>query len=53
MFNAMHRDWRFGVPMMLMIAIAYRESRTPLSQSDAEQPEAVSAIGNRSSEMAN
>jgi O-antigen ligase len=53
MFNAMLRDWRFGVPMMLMIAIAYRESRTPLSQSDAEQPEAVSAIGDRSSEMAN
>ena len=53
MFNAMLRDWRFGVPMMLMIAIAYRESRAPLSQSDAEQPEAVSAIGNGSSEMAN
>jgi O-antigen ligase len=53
MFNAMLRDWRFGVPMMLMIAIAYRESQASLSQSDAERPEAVSAIGNGSSEMAN
>ncbi len=53
MFNAMLRDWRFGVPMMLMIAIAYRESRPPLSQSDVEQPGAVSASGHGSSEMAN
>jgi O-antigen ligase len=53
MFNAMLRDWRFGVPMMLMIAIAYRESRAQLPQSDVEQPGAVSASGNRSREMAN
>ncbi len=25
MFNAILRDWRFGVPFMLMLAIAYRE----------------------------
>jgi O-antigen ligase len=53
MFNAMLRDWRFGVPMMLMIAIAYRESRAQLPQSDVEQPGAVSASGNGSREMAN
>jgi O-antigen ligase len=28
MFNAMLRDWRFGVPLMLMIAIAHRNSVT-------------------------
>lgn len=26
MFNAMLRDWRFGVPLMLMLAIAYRDN---------------------------
>lgn len=26
MFNAILRDWRFGVPIMLLLAIAYRES---------------------------
>jgi O-antigen ligase len=29
MFNAMLRDWRFGVPMMLLLAIAYRETLAP------------------------
>ena len=53
MFNAMLRDWRFGVPMMLMIAIAYRESRAQLPQSDVEQPGALSASGDGSREMAN
>jgi O-antigen ligase len=26
MFNAILRDWRFGLPMMLLLAIAYRET---------------------------
>ena len=51
MFNAMLRDWRFGVPLMLMIAIAYRDSRAPLSQSDFEQIGSVSTSGKASSEM--
>jgi O-antigen ligase len=46
MFNAMLRDWRFGVPMMLMIAIAYRDSRTVSSQSDVELSASVSDSGN-------
>jgi O-antigen ligase len=46
MFNAMLRDWRFGVPMMLMIAIAYRDSRTVSSQSDVELSASVSNSGN-------
>ena len=29
MFNAILRDWRFGVPMMLLLAIAYRETLAP------------------------
>jgi O-antigen ligase len=51
MFNAMLRDWRFGVPLMLMLAIAYRDSRALLSNSDAEQSSSASAIGTESSEM--
>ncbi len=51
MFNAMLRDWRFGVPLMLMIAIAYRDSRAILSNANGEPPGSVSAIGNKSSEM--
>jgi hypothetical protein len=26
MFNAILRDWRFGVPFMLLLAVAYRGS---------------------------
>ena len=51
MFNAMLRDWRFGVPLMLMIAIAYRDSRAISSHSDGEPSASVSAIDNDSSEM--
>lgn len=49
MFNAMLRDWRFGVPLMLLIAIAYRDSRAISSNLDGEP--SASAIGNESSEM--
>jgi O-antigen ligase len=49
MFNAMLRDWRFGVPLMLMLAIAYRDSRALLSNSDTEP--SAPAIGTESSEM--
>jgi O-antigen ligase len=49
MFNAMLRDWRFGVPLMLMIAIAYRDSRAISSNSDGDP--SASAIGTESSEM--
>lgn len=51
MFNAMLRDWRFGVPLMLMLAIAYRDSRALLSNSDTKQSSSASAIGTESSEM--
>ena len=51
MFNAMLRDWRFGVPLMLMLAIAYRDSRASLSQPDVGQIESVSFSGKESSEM--
>ncbi len=36
MFNAILRDWRFGVPFMLMLAIAYREAR---AGADGEVPQ--------------
>jgi O-antigen ligase len=51
MFNAMLRDWRFGVPLMLMIAIAYRDSRAISSKSEVMQSASGSAIGDESSEM--
>jgi O-antigen ligase len=51
MFNAMLRDWRFGVPMMLMIAIAYRDSRATSSKSDFMQSASASAVGDESGEM--
>lgn len=51
MFNAMLRDWRFGVPLMLMIAIAYRDSRALSSKSDTENAVAASAIGDGPGEM--
>jgi O-antigen ligase len=51
MFNAMLRDWRFGVPLMLMIAIAYRDSRAISSKSEVMQSASTSAIGDGSSEM--
>ena len=51
MFNAMLRDWRFGVPMMLMIAIAYRDSRFSSSQSDIEQLRSSSDGNHESSEI--
>ena len=51
MFNAMLRDWRFGVPLMLMIAIAYRDSRAISSNSDGEPSLSASGIENESSEM--
>ena len=51
MFNAMLRDWRFGVPMMLMIAIAYRDSRATSSKSDFMQSASASAVGDDSGEM--
>ena len=44
MFNAMLRDWRFGVPLMLMIAIAYRDSRAISSQSDVGPFASASAM---------
>jgi O-antigen ligase len=51
MFNAMLRDWRFGVPLMLMIAIAYRDSRAISSNSDVKPIASASALDNESSEM--
>jgi len=51
MFNAMLRDWRFGVPLMVLIAIAYRDSRAISTNADGEPPASASAIGNESSEM--
>lgn len=51
MFNAMLRDWRFGVPLMLMIAIAYRDSRAISSNSDIKPAAPASAHDNESSEM--
>ncbi|CAM8667941.1 RfaL Lipid A core - O-antigen ligase and related enzymes [Oxalobacteraceae bacterium] len=51
MFNAMLRDWRFGVPLMLMIAIAYRDSRAISPNPDGEPSVSASAIDNDSSEM--
>ena len=51
MFNAMLRDWRFGVPLMLMIAIAYRDSRAISSNSDGEPSLSASTVDNESSEM--
>jgi hypothetical protein len=50
MFNAMLRDWRFGVPLMLMIAIAYRDSRATSSNSDVKPAASASAFENESSE---
>ena len=44
MFNAMLRDWRFGLPLMLMIAIAYRDSQAMSSNSDGEPSTPASAI---------
>lgn len=35
LFNAMLRDWRFGMPAMLLLAIAYRES---VSSPDMSSP---------------
>jgi O-antigen ligase len=51
MFNAMLRDWRFGVPIMLLIAIAYRESRSTSPQLEFDQIAAVSVITNEPSEL--
>jgi hypothetical protein len=51
MFNAMLRDWRFGVPIMLLIAIAYRESRSISPQLDFDQIASVSAGTNEPSEL--
>jgi O-antigen ligase len=34
MFNAILRDWRFGVPFMLLLAIAYRESQQEPTEVD-------------------
>ena len=51
MFNAMLRDWRFGVPLMLMIAIAYRDSRAISPNPDGEPSLSASGIENESSEM--
>ena len=50
MFNAMLRDWRFGVPMMLLIAVAYRESRAVPRPLNFEQAESQLASINASSE---
>jgi O-antigen ligase len=51
MFNAMLRDWRFGVPLMLLIAIAYRDSRAISSNSEVELSTSASFIGIEPSEM--
>ena len=51
MFNAMLRDWRFGVPIMLLIAIAYRESRSISPQLDFDQIASASASTNEPSEL--
>jgi len=51
MFNAMLRDWRFGVPVMLLIAIAYRESRSISPQLEFDQIASVSASSNEPSEI--
>lgn len=51
MFNAMLRDWRFGVPLMLMIAIAYRDSLVLSSKSHSEHPASASTIDNEPGEI--
>ena len=51
MFNAMLRDWRFGVPIMLLIAIAYRESRSISPQLECDQTASVSGSTNEPSEL--
>lgn len=43
MFNAILRDWRFGVPFMLMLAIAYREMLVGIgSEAQTINPDAAS-----------
>lgn len=32
MFNALLRDWKFGMPMMILLAIAYRGSSEVVSK---------------------
>jgi hypothetical protein len=34
MFNALLRDWRFGMPMMILLAIAYRGSSDEVVNED-------------------
>jgi O-antigen ligase len=34
MFNALLRDWRFGMPMMILLAIAYRGSSDDVVNED-------------------
>lgn len=44
MFNAILRDWRFGVPFMLMLAIAYREMQVGIgSAAKMVDPDAARA----------
>ncbi len=51
MFNAMLRDWRFGVPLMLLIAIAYRDSQEVSSNSHVKLSASASSIDIESGEM--
>jgi len=51
MFNAMLRDWRFGVPLMLLVAIAYRDSQEVSSNSHVKLSASASSVDIESGEM--
>ena len=34
MFNALLRDWKFGMPMMILLAVAYRGSSDDVVNED-------------------
>ena len=37
MFNALLRDWKFGMPMMILLAIAYRGSSEMVSNGEENE----------------
>jgi O-antigen ligase len=37
MFNALLRDWKFGMPMMILLAIAYRGSSEVVSNTEENE----------------
>jgi O-antigen ligase len=37
MFNALLRDWKFGMPMMILLAIAYRGSSEVVSNAEENE----------------